>query len=340
MDTPKPTLDEWRRLYEAAMQLKQQAPWEWMWEDEVFGVRNPETGESGYVSIMGANGEHLALAVYLGSEGLDGFWRMEHGEMEEDPAFLLEVPQLQASFEDREMLHKDDREVIKALGLKFRGRQAWPLFRSYVPGCAPWFLTPSEARFLAVAIGQALDVSRRLLDGRELADQSEEEDQYLFRVQTELGWEDQWLRPEPIPVRPPPVVDTRRMERMRNELPRKDFTLEVDLFALTTFVKDEEDERPYLPYQLMVVEAETGFIIGGELLVAKPSLDAVWEQVGHKVLDAVEQLGGRPYRIAVQSERLQNLLVPITAGLGIRLQFADRLPALDEAREIMERWMG
>jgi hypothetical protein len=340
MDTPKPTLDEWRRLYEAAMQLKQQAPWEWMWEDEVFGVRNPEIGEAGYVSIMGANGEHLALAVYLGSEGLDGFWRMEHGEMEEDPAFLLEVPQLQASFEDREMLHKDDREVIKALGLKFRGRQAWPLFRSYVPGCAPWFLTPSEARFLAVAIEQALDVSRRLLDGWEMVDPSEEQDQYLFRVQTELGWEDQWLRPEPVPVRPPPVVDTRRMERMRNELPRQDFTLEIDLFALTTFVKDKEDERPYLPYHLMVVEAETGFIIGGELLVAKPSLDAVWEQVGHKLLDAVERLGGRPYRIAVQSERLQNLLVPITAGLGIRLQFADRLPALDEAREIMERWMG
>jgi hypothetical protein len=339
MSVPTPTLDEWRRLYEAAIQLKEQGPWEWMWEDEIFGIRNPETGETGYVSIMGTEGEHLALAVYLGSEGLDGFWRMENNELIEDPTFLLEVPQLQVSFEDREILHKTDRDVIKALGLRFRGRQAWPLFRSFVPGCAPWFLTPTEARFLTVAIEQALNVAGRLVDEGGLADLSEEDDQYLFRVYTEAGWEDQWLHPDPIPMRPPPTVDTRRLEKMRNELPQQEFTLEADLFTLTTFIKDEDDERPYLPYHLMVVEADTGFIVGGELLLAKPSLDAVWEQVGHKMLDAIERIGGLPYRIAVRSERLQGLLVPITAGLGIRLQPADRLPALDEAREALEEWL-
>jgi len=337
-----PTLDEWRRLYEAAIELKALAPWEWMWEDEVFGVRNPETGEAGYVSIMGANGEHLALALYLGSEGLDGFWRMENDEDEvEDPAFLLEVPELQVSFEDREELDKNDREVIKALGLKFRGRQEWPLFRSFVPGCAPWFLTPAEARFLAVAIEQTLDVARRLLDSPELVvpSEDEEEERYLFRVQTEAGWEDQWLSPEPVPLRPPPAVDLARLERLRNELPRREFTLEADLFALMTFVKDEGDERPYVPYNLMVVEADTGFVLGGDLLLAKPSLDAVWEQVGDRLLDAIEQLGGLPYRIAVQSERLQNLLMPICAGLGIRLQAADHLPALDEVRGALQEWL-
>jgi hypothetical protein len=50
---------------------------------------------------------------------------------------LLEIPQLQASWEDREELHVRDRETIKALGRKYRGRQAWPLFRSYQPGYAP-----------------------------------------------------------------------------------------------------------------------------------------------------------------------------------------------------------
>ena len=30
MNTPQPSLDEWRRLYEAAIALKQVAPWEWM----------------------------------------------------------------------------------------------------------------------------------------------------------------------------------------------------------------------------------------------------------------------------------------------------------------------
>jgi len=36
MDTPIPMLEEFRRLYEAAQAFKEQAPWEWMFEDEIF----------------------------------------------------------------------------------------------------------------------------------------------------------------------------------------------------------------------------------------------------------------------------------------------------------------
>ncbi len=45
-----------------------------MTEVDVFGVQNPETDEIGFVSVMGALGEHLSLALYLGPEGLYSFW--------------------------------------------------------------------------------------------------------------------------------------------------------------------------------------------------------------------------------------------------------------------------
>lgn len=51
METPAPTLEEFRRLYETAIAFKQDAPWEWMTEDKVFGIRDPETGQIGYASI-------------------------------------------------------------------------------------------------------------------------------------------------------------------------------------------------------------------------------------------------------------------------------------------------
>ena len=41
------------------------------------------------------------------------------------------------SFEDRDALQEEDLAVIRGLGLSFRGRQAWPLFRSYRPGYLP-----------------------------------------------------------------------------------------------------------------------------------------------------------------------------------------------------------
>ncbi len=339
MNLTAPTLEEWRRLYSAALAFKQEAPWEWMEEDELFGVRDPETDEIGYVSIMGILGEHLALGLYLGSEGLDGFWRMHLGGLEGDPFLLLEVSQLQASFEDRETLDDQDREVIKSLGLKFRGRQAWPMFRSYVPGRAPWFLTPQQARFLTVALEQAMDVIHRLEKDPDLLE-PEEEGQYLVRVLTERGWEDQWLVPPPTPMPAPPPVDTRRLATLREKLPRQAFTLEAELFAFPSYIRDGDDPRPYVPYALMVVEAQSGFLLGTELMLAQPSLDAVWEQTIAKFLDMVGRAGSLPQRIAVRDERLYNLLMPVAAGLGIQIKQSRRLPALEQARVALQRWLG
>jgi hypothetical protein len=119
-----PQRDEWSRLYQAAIRIKEMAPWQWMSETDIFGVRNPEMGEIGFVSIMGALGEHYAVAVYLGSQGLYRFWSFEESGPYALDDGLLAIPHLQASFEDRSELTKRDLDVIKTLSLKFRGRQA------------------------------------------------------------------------------------------------------------------------------------------------------------------------------------------------------------------------
>ncbi len=123
-----PTNDQWRSLYEAAVGVKELSPWEWMTEADIFGVQDAETGELGFVSVTGLLGEHYATSLYLGSEGLYAFWNLQDVGPSVGPSSaseaLLEIPQLQASFEDRNELDARDREVIKELGFKFRGRKA------------------------------------------------------------------------------------------------------------------------------------------------------------------------------------------------------------------------
>jgi hypothetical protein len=336
MEFVAPSTQEWQRLYQAAIALKEEAPWEWLYEDELFGVKDPETGEIGYSSIMGSAGEHLALAIYLGSEGLEGFWRMQQGEAMANPSIVLEIPQLQASFEDRNTLDAGDRATIKELGLKFRGRQAWPMFRSYVPGCAPWFLSSAEARFLTLALEQAIDVARRVYDDTDLLE-PEEEDEYLVRVQTEQGWADEWLVPPPPPSHPTPAVDAGRLAALERAVARQTFALEVDLFALPSYVKEKDDARPYVAYNLMVVEASSGMIVGAEVMVAKPDFQALGAQAQAGFLDTLERLGAIPGLVAVRDERLYHLLAPISSALGFQLVGSPELPALDEARDALER---
>ena len=66
--TKSPTLEEWKRLYDLMAQVKKAAPWDWMEEGDIFGIQMPETKELGFISVMGALGEHFAVAVYQGAK--------------------------------------------------------------------------------------------------------------------------------------------------------------------------------------------------------------------------------------------------------------------------------
>ncbi|HUM70572.1 MAG TPA: hypothetical protein PLK31_17200, partial [Chloroflexota bacterium] len=181
MEEKSPTQAEWRELYAVMDRVKAAAPWEWMEETDIFGIQNPETEELGFVSVMGSLGEHLSVAVYRGEEGLAGFWNMQYAGPYLTPDMVFNTPQLQASFEDRNTLHQKDRDVIKQLGLKYRGKQAWPQFQSFAPGLVPWYVTAVEARFLTHALEQTLEIAARLEETPALLETGVE-NEYLVRV--------------------------------------------------------------------------------------------------------------------------------------------------------------
>ena len=104
------------------------------------------------------------------------------------------------SFEDRQLLQQPDLATITALGMKFRGRNAWPWFRSYRPGFQPWYLTGAEARFLTLALEQAMEVATRLRGNRRLLPALRPEGRYLVRVPERQGegwaWKDELRKPK------------------------------------------------------------------------------------------------------------------------------------------------
>lgn len=336
-----PSLEEARQLYDTAVRVKELAPWEWMDESELFGVQNPETGELGFVSVMGMAGEHFAIGLYQGAEGLYGFWNLESGNTDADPRQVLEIPQLQASFEDRDIPEKQDRDVIKKLGLKFRGAHSWPMFRSYRPGSLPWFVTAEEARFLTCALAQTLEVAPRVKDDPTLLD-SDDDDTYLVRVPRQqadrLVWEDQFIRVEPPePVFLNIIMDVGILRRLK-QLPRGNFELEIDLLRMPTSV-GEKGERRFLPYLLMLVDRRSGAVVGGEIMKAENSMADVWGQVPVKVANCLAEAGVVPEEIRVRSELLRQLLAPLTRTLRVKLRRSDSLPGIDEATDSLFSWM-
>ena len=336
MENELPTHEEWSRLFEAATKVKALAPWEWMEEADLFGVQDPETGEVYYVSVMGTLGEHLAVAAYPGLKGLAGFWAMHEGMLRQTPEAFLLVPQLQVSFEDRETLSSRDRQLIKDTGFKFRGRQSWPQFRSWRPAHVPWYLEGWEARVLAHILEQALDVAPRFAENPGLL--SPGRNTYLVRTARDASGVWLWQDSRQIVTAPPPddiviEIDTGLFDRLRS-LPLSKAAIEIGVSMLPSAVQDG-DERPYYPYSVLLVDAKSGFILATELLTPQPSMVAMWGRLAEAVASKLAVYQKLPGKLKVGTELLAGLLQPLSEELGLKVELAQRLPALEEAQASM-----
>ena len=339
-----PTMSDWQALYQAALEFKEIEAWTWMYDSDVFGVQDPVSGEIGYCCIMGALGEMFALALYLGSEGLESYMRIA-SEPPLDPSEAFEELMLQkclmASFANREELTKEDRQVIKRLGLKFRGRNAWPLFRSYRPAYHPWYLTADEARFLTLALQQAREVCPRFREDPALFEPPQDE-LWFVRVPEEteegLSWRDAWLEPglleeEELPTVP---LDELRLARLKKAAQFMEAVWEMDFFLSPSAVQEKKGERPYYPYLTMTVDHRSGFIFGTDL--ASPA--TYLAEFPWRFITLAERLKKLPTELWVKREEAYDLLEPITSHLGVELYLVDELESLEDARAALGRFMG
>ena len=143
---PQPTLEEWRALYTAALAFRDLACWQWMYDSDVFGVQDPETGIIGYCCVMGNLGKMLALGVYPGEAALATLDALRNRTEEPpDPTILHDQDCLMTSFGERGLLTDRDHQLFKQLGLTFRGKTAWPWLRKFSAGLFPVVSHPNRS---------------------------------------------------------------------------------------------------------------------------------------------------------------------------------------------------
>ena len=335
--TPSPPdVAVFRPLYEAAQRVHALAPWGFMGETQVFGVRAPDVPLA-FVSVMGGEGQHQAIAAYLGFEGLAGFLDLQQTEGDDEAAeILLQIPQLQASFESRSTLQQADLAVVKAVGVAPRGR-AWPLFRSFRPGFVPWYVDGGEAEVLRTVLEQTLEVAPRAERDPHVLDAKD--GRLLVRVSDDgAAWRDEWILVEPpAPRQIPFAVEAGAIADLAR-LPRSVSAIEVDFFRFPAAI--EEGPRPFYPHALLLADARSGVILGVDLLTPVESLERMWSQVPEAVVRRLLAAGQAPREMRARSEILLQLLEPLATKVGFTLRRTTSLPSADAARTGMIRTLA
>lgn len=323
------SLADYKKIYEAASRFQKAELWNHMYDSDLFGVRNPETGEIGYCCIMGNLGSFFALGVYRGTEGLLGHYHLqEHGDsMFSGDREGLDHPLesqycLMASFEDRSSLQKEDLSIIKDLGLKFRGSNNWPSFRSHVPCHFPWFLTKEEIIFLTLALEQACDVGLRYKENSKLLTHPKNSELFLVRELNNGVWEDSWDCPskEELEKKYIPSINQDQVDKLLWQKLPKEGTWILDCFLLPMPI--DEKKPPRCPYLCPFMTPE-GQAINAEIFNKDAS-----EGLAEVFMNFCTKSQQLPEHVIVATERSYAYLAPLAEKFSFTLELREHLPML------------
>lgn len=230
-------------------------------------------------------------------------------------------------------------EVIKRLGLKFRGAKSWPLFRSYEPGYYPWYLNQPQVCFLTHALQQAADVSLRMKMNDNLLTNSEKA-QYLGRVPEwsgpELRWKDEWLSPAPLERAKDeaPVPDEIRLQRIKKRGLRSAGIWEVDFFQFPMPI--QEGGCPFFPICLLIVDHDSGFVFESHL----ESKDRHKPEFQNHMIKVIEETAYLPQEIWVKREEVFQLFEVLVSRLGLKMKQVKKLNQLESAQKSMKSFLS
>ncbi len=287
---------------------------------------------------MGSGGELFGFVLYREAEGFHIYRRTIQGEIDRENDDLFEM-QNSLNFElgPRSNMMPEDFAVMKQLDLSFKGKNAWPEFRSMVSGYAPWFLTEPEARFLTLGINAACWHHDRVQRGE--VGESIRDDECLMYTPVEgsqTEFRSEW---EPLPVyekKPlkPPVLNLGVISSIKAKKLKPDSEWEADAFFLPMPVMDRD--RPYFARTAVACQQVSGFVF--DMITASPEIPQ-YQLLADTICSSIEKSGFKPDAIFVRNEEFASALAPLSNVLGIQVRSRKNLSSIEMLKESMLSYM-
>jgi hypothetical protein len=316
----------WQDFYQAAIEFRDLKPWEWMYDSELFGIQDPQSGETNYCCIMGNAGEHYAMGLYLGDEGLKSYLLLsnlaDQVPSADIKAIIYNQLMLKVEFTSRENITENELKIFKELGLKFRGKQAWVAGRYFSPDRPDYPLDASQALILTHALRQAALVCERVKNDKDLLYGPEEEMLVRIPEQQEeaLSWSERFEKPKTYHFHPFPSIkpSAKRVKKAKEKLEQKDAAMLLMFQYMGTPVLDESKQM-VIPRMAIWLSYPEAMVIGNEVIMPDRSMedleDAFFELIHHlelipKQIGFNSVMGYRAFLELTDALEIEALLIP------------------------------
>ena len=329
----------WLELYEIARKIQELEPWKYLWDMDLLVYLCQPLNEIFYCSVMGHAGLHKAIAIYKGDQ-IQGFMELAKNQI---PEYMMLNYQecLMCNFINRQSTLPKNREIIKELGLSFRG--TWISFESFEKGYEPSTISIEQVKTMIEALKNFYMMFRAIIEQGIKADF--ENGEMLAR---HYDKEKKLFLNYPAPLMlPEKHYDTIRVdkefEKEMMKLSQTDMELEFEFLNYVPIrirENKEKDGRNYYPRARFIADRKTGFAISYDLINKndyKDEKDYIMESV--ELLINYFYKMGRPKRIYVRDEESKTYLEDIANKAQTKITVRPKLKAIDEFYKSMDRMM-
>ncbi len=324
----EPTLEQWRELYKLGLKIRDMEPWNDFQDLDIIAMEIPEKKEPYFCSILGAGGQCFGINTFVGYEGLRNFLTIADSENYMPLDYIMvEQSNLACFFGDKDIVPEHQIEVMKELGIKFRGKNKWIYFQSYKKGHMPAAMDGEEAEVLIVCLRELISAIKDC-NKLQLTLNFDAGDVLVRRFYKEKGkWGTtkerltQYLYGYPSLVLKDEILAAKLKRKTRIEE-----VLEFDMVYINVTIEDELYERPIRPKLLLLVEHYEGLIRGQHFFApGSDEIQAIMELLINYIMEY-----GRPMEIYIRNPFIENILKHTCDICGIKLTMKKSLEVVDE----------
>ncbi len=332
--------NKWRALYELAAEAQEIAAWEWLYEDQMFGLRVPGSPNTWYVSIMGTNGEHLCYCFYKGEAGVHTILSLKEKLMSLDESnealvayiqlqFMRAQSCIQVSFEEMDMVSDDQLVHLERLGIQYDEDELWTSISDWTPDLRAWPIDEDQIDVVHTLLKKTLEITQQYRDRPEGLPQWEGYGAPLpiYAATASSSGELEWTQTQELidssnllgePYRPLYPDGWTQLKKM----PKKRVELAAGRMLPISGIQPSDDARPYYINPIIVVDIKAGNILGAAMSSEETSdLEA-------QVLQIFMDLGICPAAVRVGDPVTLAFLKPCLDLANIEVSLHDRATEL------------
>lgn len=253
-----------------------------------------------------------------------------HGDIE---YAMFSQQNLTCYWGDREELSTKQREVIKELGYKYRGKNQWLYFMSYQEGYYPYNFNQKEVQKMTRYLSRLVE-ALEYYQNNEVKVDFDKGNMFLYVKKDKewMGYESNLpfatYQFSGLKLTDANIIDGLQKVKKNNHV------LETDIVYMGVCVNDKKYERPGNPRLCVVLDAKSSMALNSGLIGPEDDANIC---LAEAIINFILRYGA-PKEIRVSNIIIEAMLGHICELAGIKLRRVKSLPILNDFMDGMRRF--